>query len=81
MPEVYWVYSGFDSAPGNDSKLQQRRILFQDPRKEKYSKCLRYTGCTVILVGPLEMIPSSRKGEYYSEILERKNTLSARGVQ
>ena len=72
------VYSDFGKASGNDSKFQERRILFQDPRKEKYSKCPWCTGCTVILVRPLEMIASSRKGNNYSEILERKFSKSPR---
>ena len=76
----YRVYSDFGKASGNDSKFQERRYLFLVSKKEKYSKCLRCTGCTVILVEPREIIPSSRKGKNYNKILERKNTLSALGV-
>ena len=32
MPEVYWVYSDFGSAPKNDSKLQERPKPFLIPR-------------------------------------------------
>ena len=65
MPEVYWVYSGFDSAPGNDSKLQQRRILFQDPRKEKYLSACGYQVYSDFGKASGNVL-SSRKGDIYS---------------
>ena len=64
------MYGDLGRACQNISKFSER----------KFSKCPRCTGCTVILVAPLEMIPSSRKDDNYSDILEMKNTLSARGV-